>query len=461
MAQRDPDSTLLHVMRRTTFGFSPDEWEAARELGWEAWLETQLQPETLDDSAVEAAIADEAPTVFWSLEELEAALQGDELQPAQVGNALVGATLYRALYSPRRLYELVVDFWSNHFNIHQRQSTVLTVLKTIDDREVIRPHAFGRFRDLLGASAHSPAMLNYLDNASNRADGPNENYARELMELHTLSVSGGYTEEDVREVARCFTGWGIGRRGSRRGRFQFYPRHHDDGSKTVLGTLIPAGGGEKDGEQVLDLLAAHPSTAEFIAFKLCRRLVADQPPDDLVATVAARFRATDGDIRETLRTLLFSDAFLDSADAKFRRPMEYLCSLAKALDLDLDARGLHDLGRGLRDLGQSPFAWSPPTGYPDVASAWDSTAALLGRWNHAWFAARSRRLGADFSPYTQGADSPEVLADRLIDGLLHRPMAEADRRRVVDYLAAGGRRFTRLAPDAAALILAASDFQYR
>ncbi len=461
MAQRDPDSTLLHLLRRTTFGFTQAEWEAARALGWEAWLETQLEPESLDDSEVETLLQTETPTIFWSVEQLDAALRADQVQPNQVANELIGATLYRALYSPRRLYELVVDFWSNHFNIAQRQSAILTVFKTIDDREVIRPHAFGRFRDLLGASAHSPAMLNYLDNASNTVDGPNENYAREIMELHTLSVEGGYTEEDVREVARCFTGWGIGRRGARRGRFQFYPRRHDDGAKTVLGTAIAAGGGEQDGEQVLDLLADHPGTAQFIAFKLCRRLVSDQPPDALVSDVAASFQASGGDIREALRSLLFSDVFLDAADAKFKRPLEYLCSATKALDLSLDGRGLRDLGRGLRDLGQSPFAWSPPTGYPDVASAWDSTAALLGRWNRTGFAARSRRLGADFSPYTEDADSPETLADRLIDGLLHRPMDSADRQQVVDYIAAGGRGFCRRAPDAAALILAASDFQYR
>ena len=458
----DPLSTLAHVVKRTAFGITPAEWTLAKYMGTEAWVDYQLDYQAIDDSAVEAAIAANLPTVSMTTPELDARVQAGEIEPAQVAAELKAATLYRALYSPRRLYEIMVDFWSNHLNI-SHQDAPLRLLKSTDDREVIRPNAMGRFRDLLGASAHSPAMLYYLDNHTNTVAGPNENYARELMELHSLGVEGGYTEGDVQEVARCLTGWGISRFPVR-GLFRYYPRDHDDGAKSVLGLTIPAGGGSNDGEQVLDLLAGYPSTTAYIALKLCRRLVADNPPDALVQRVADRFSASGGDIRATLEELLYSDEFMRAGEAKLKRPMEYVTSAMGALGAQPDNQGIRTLMNNLRLMGQSPFDWSPPTGYPDVASAWTSTSALINRWNYGISVASGRLPGIpmDYSALTTQANSAEELADLLIDALLmYGGMKSQDRQILVDFIAAAGPRFRERAPAAAGVILSSSYFQYR
>src|SRR5436189_4360223 len=237
--------------------------------------------------------------------------------PQMVVTELQRAKLLRAVYSDRQLYELMVDFWENHFSIFANKDDDRFLL-TGFDRETIRPFAMGRFRDLLGATAHSPAMLFYLDNWRSsvprpypaRGDKPagtdgglNENYARELMELHTLGVDGGYTQKDVQEVARCFSGWTI-QKPNEQGLFLYRPGLHDDGEKVVLGQKILAGGGVADGERVLDILLHHPATARFIATKLVRRFVSDEPPPALVERVAATFRATEGDIKAMLRALV-------------------------------------------------------------------------------------------------------------------------------------------------------------
>jgi uncharacterized protein (DUF1800 family) len=302
----------------------------------------------------------------------------------------------------------MVDFWFNHFNVFAGKGPTRLYL-TEYERDVIRPHVLGSFRDLLGATAQSPAMLFYLDNwqsaapksdRSNRrgqiirrpgmpvaaqpnrpARGLNENYARELMELHTLGVDGGYTQKDVQEVARAFTGWTIEmpRQG---GGFRFEPRIHDDGEKVVLGHRIKAGG-KKDGEGVLDILAAHPSTARFIATKLARRFVADVPPAELVDRASARFRETRGDIREVVRTIVTSPEFFAAAAyrAKVKSPYEFVASAARAANVDVVSA--LPLVQALRELGMPLYFCQPPTGYPDRADAWVNTGALLNRMNFA------------------------------------------------------------------------------
>ena len=251
------------------------------------------------------------------------------------------ATLLRAVYSERQLFELMANFWENHFSIFANKDADRFLLSEFD-RDAIRPFALGNFRDLLGATARSSAMLYYLDNwqssvqrqypATNdkparTVGGINENYARELMELHTLGVDGGYTQKDVQEVARCFTGWTI-RKPNEVGLFFFNPRTHDNGEKIVLGHKIPAGGGISDGDKVLDILASHPSTANFIATKLARRFVSDDPPRSVINRAAATFLKTSGSIRETLRTIITSPEFF-SANAyrvKVRTPFEYVAA---------------------------------------------------------------------------------------------------------------------------------------
>jgi len=455
------ERALLHALRRTGFGISPEEWALGRRMGVYGWLERQLDYESIDDSALEGWIAEHLPTVGMATEDIDRAARDDRLTPQRVAAELQMASIARALFSPRRLYEMMVDFWTNHFNVaHQDINTRL--LKTADDRDVIRANAMGAFPALLQASARSPAMLYYLDNYSNTADGPNENYARELLELHTLGVDGGYTEQDVAEVARCLTGWSVSLRPVR-GLFRFYPQLHDQGAKTVLGETIAAGGGMEDGQRVLDLLARHPSTANHIAAKLCRRFVADEPEPALVERVALRFSDSAGDVRETLAELLFSDAFFASAGAKFKRPLELLGSAVAALNIVPGEAGLGTLRASLNLLGQSPFGWAPPTGYPDRASNWVSSSALINRWNECLILGSGNKpdLPVDFAPVTAAAQSAEQLADAIVDTLLHASVAPADRRILVDFLTAGGERFRELAPAAAALVIASPYFQYR
>jgi uncharacterized protein (DUF1800 family) len=372
----------------------------------------------------------------------------------QADTQLVVAKMVRAVDSRRQLQEVMVDFWSNHFNIDVRKNAC-RVYKVSDDREVIRKYALGRFRDLLEASARSPAMLVYLDNfqssgpprtsaaggfylareeqrlqqqaaagdteAATRlaqlrnvqkrgAPGLNENYAREIMELHTLGVDGGYTQKDVTEVARCLTGWTIDRL---TGEFQFNPRRHDDGAKVVLGTVIPAGGGVQDGETVLDILASSPATMHHVSYELCQRFVSDTPPPALVDACVATWRQTNGDIAAIVRTILTSDTFNSRVayQQKIKSPFEYAVSAARALGGDYVApdpgtsamrpaaqgvelranggRGYNG-GANLRFLpgqvaamGEPLFQCQPPTGYPEDSRKWVSSGALIARLNFA------------------------------------------------------------------------------
>jgi uncharacterized protein (DUF1800 family) len=271
------------------------------------------------------------------------------------------------------------------------------------EREAIRPYVLGRFRDLLGATAHHPAMLFYLDNwlsvdpaaGMGRRKGLNENYARELLELHTLGVDGGYTQQDIVEVARAFTGWTIagntpgGRFAGRDQQFQFARRLHDNGTKVVLGRRLASGGGVRDGEQVLDIVAAHPSTARHIATKLARRFVSDTPPEALVARAAARFTETGGDLREVVRTIVTSPEFFapEARLAKVKTPLEFVVGAVRVSDAPAPPPLL--LARALRELGMPLYMCQPPTGYDDTAETWISPGALVSRINVAQQIARA------------------------------------------------------------------------
>lgn len=428
---------LVHLVNRVTFGVSPRDLARARQLGFEGFVEEQLHPEAIDDSEAEAKVAAGFPTVALDQVPLEAY---DRLL---VAAELKAATVFRAVASRRQLFEMMVDFWSNHFNVHHDDGPV-AYFKTIEDREVIRRHAFGKFRDLLGGSAKSPAMIVYLDNFTNVKSSPNENYARELMELHTLGVDGGFTHGDVEEVARAFTGWTlsrIGNVGRRRNQFYFDALQHDDGARTILGAQIPASLGVGHGERVLDLLAAHPSCARFLAAKLCRRFVGDDPPASLVDRVAATFTATGGDIREVMRVLLLSGEFRASADRKLKRPLEVVASALRTLEARISPAGAQTLLAVLQVMGQLPFDWPPPNGYPDVADAWGNTNGLLDRWNLALALGSGGLPGVkvDLEALAAGLrrPTPATLAGHLAGRLLSRELAAADLRQVVRYLAAG------------------------
>lgn len=379
---------IAHTLNRWTFGAGPGDYARVAGMGTEAYLEEQLAPEKIDDSLCDRATARFAEC-WW--EPLGEAYDEDaEYLPP----VLRRMAILRAVYSQRQLFEVMCEFWSDHFNIDPGKGDC-RYTKISDDQEVIRQHALGNFREMLRTSALSPAMLWYLDGRANvkrtPAEKPNENYARELMELHTLGVHGGYTQHDVMEVARCLTGWTIlakrndGFAGNLvsqvndRARVHFRREAHDDGAKSVLGQDIPAGLGEKDIDRVIEIVAAHPSTAQFIATKLCVRFIADEPPPAAVATVASAFAGSSGDIKTTLRALFGTPEFAASAGLKFKRPFHFVVSALRATNAQTDAdRGLMSY---LERMGQVPFRYPTPDGYPARAGHWHST--LLWRWKFA------------------------------------------------------------------------------
>jgi uncharacterized protein (DUF1800 family) len=371
-----------HLLNRAAFGPWPGDLATAREMGQAAWIDQQLHPESIEDH-----VCDLRARRFEELE--QPAGECFEYDKPVLRRDMAQHALLRALYSKRQLYEVMVGFWTDHLNINIEKGDCI-YLKPSDDREVIRKHALGKFRDLIRASATSPAMLVYLDGNQNRrakpSDIPNENYGRELLELHTLGVNGGYTQADVYEAARCLTGWHV-KTGFRKGTVFFDPKQHDQLPKQVLGSVIDNKDPAQDIEQLIDIVARHPSTSRHIATKLVRRFVSDDPPQTLVEKVAGTFRNSDGDIRATVRAVLDSDEFRASAGQKFKTPFRFVVSALRAVGADTFA---HDpLIEYLARMGQGVFQYPTPDGYPDKAAP--LMATLLWRWNLA-FAAASNTL---------------------------------------------------------------------
>ena len=459
---------LVHFLNRTSFGPTREELEKLQQSGITAYLDQQLSPDQIPDSVVADRVAELKTMRLSSRELLELYPQAAVAQakgmdmtqmqgPRQVILELQLARLIRAVYSRRQLYEVMVDFWSNHFNIFAGKGADRW-LSTSYDRDTIRPHALGRFKDLLTATAQSPAMLFYLDNwmsvspqspaaqrgPNNRRRGINENYAREVMELHTLGVDGGYSQKDIQEVARCFTGWTIQRpRGE--GEFVFDPRIHDDGEKNVLGTRIPRGGGVEDGFKVIEILARHPATARFIATKLARRFVSDDPPPSVIDAATTTFRQSDGDIAAVLRTIIAAPAFVSPAAyrSKVKKPLEFVASALRATgaETQITPQLLRYLGR----MGEPLFLAQPPTGYPDSGASWISPDMLLTRMNFASDLVSNRIPGARVSPALTGN------VRRLTELIAPDGLSEPTR------LALG----TTSGAEAVALLIAAPEFQRR
>ena len=527
--QKPDDRTIVHVLNRIGFGAAPGDIERVRALGLSAYIDQQLHPERIDDSDLATRLAafdtlskstEEMATHFYlpaqmarrarqrqqAQEPAEPTPAQREMSPDQAEAVrkerqallqLMQAKLLRAAYSDRQLEEVMVDFWFNHFNVFSGKGQVRVYLNEYE-RDAIRPHALGSFRELLQATAESPAMLFYLDNwqssapegartasprtegarmsrrnpnrtpqlngsatrprtladlppaLRNRRAGLNENYARELMELHTLGVDGGYTQKDVQEVARAFTGWTIAnpRQG---GAFRFEPRMHDDGEKVVLGHRIKAGG-KKDGDAVLDLLANHPATAQFIASKLARRFVADEPPKTLIDRAARRFTETGGNIREVVNSIVTSPEFFaaDSYRAKVKTPFEFVVSAVRATGTDTS--NAMPLVLAMRNLGMPLYGCQPPTGYSDKAEAWVNSGALLNRMNFAvsLTASTSERGAARRSPQHRDGAGPTVTSDSLVASALAGELSEATAATVA-------KATTR--SQALALVLGAPEFQ--
>jgi uncharacterized protein (DUF1800 family) len=459
---RDPDERMMveRVARRlkNKNGGSGDEAPTLENVGL-----TEEQQRTLRRGA-----PDEKLKVFDSLldeqkdEVLEAMPQGARIglfsvappelrrkiqkaagPQAVITQDLAESKLLRAIYSNRQLEEVLTDFWYNHFNVFLDKGAD-RFLVTSYERDVIRPHVLVKFKDLLLATAESPAMLFYLDNVqsvgSNAAQmmarrnpqpkaprGLNENYARELMELHTLGVDGGYTQRDVTEVARCFTGWSI--RAPREGSgFEFRERLHDNGPKVVLGHKIPAGGGIKDGPKVLDILAHHRSTARFISTKLAIRFVADNPPPSLIDKMAQTFQKKDGDLRAVMETMLNAPEFWSEGAyrAKLKSPLEMVASAVRALGAEVDFS--FALNQQLVQLGQPLYRKQEPTGYPNAGAEWVNSAALLARMNFAVALAANRIPGVkvDAARFGDAEDTSQIARALMLPELSNASRAAID-----------------------------------
>lgn len=526
------EQKAIHILDRITFGPRPGDVERVMKMGLEKFLEDQLHPERLSDQIVEEKLKNiesihlsnaELASYYPPPQVIQQALKakGMELpafngganqpsemtpeaqkaelakrrdlqkalkemgykQPQLVAVELQQAKILRAVYSEKQLQEVMTDFWFNHFNVFLQKGAD-RVLTTAYERDVIRPNVFGKFEDLLKATAESPAMLFYLDNwmsaapnaqaqrmtafrerfnqnnnrqnrsvrqagntnvtgqmpeempaqpnqqAIRRNRGLNENYAREIMELHTLGVDGGYTQKDVQEVARCFTGWTL--RQPRNGaEFVFVPFLHDNGEKTVLGKKIPSGGGQQDGYTVIHLLVTHPSTAKFISTKLARKFVNDNPPQALVDRMAETFRKTEGDIRQVLRTMFTSPEFysVENYRAKIKTPFEMTISATRAIGAETN--GGPQFHRWIAQMGEALFMAQPPTGYPDTAENWVNTGALLERMNFALALAgnqiRGTRTSLNILVPEAGSMKPSQLVDRYAKLLLRGELSPQSR----------------------------------
>jgi uncharacterized protein (DUF1800 family) len=493
---------IIHVLNRLGYGPRPGDVERVRQMGIDRYIEEQLHPERISDGDVEKRLAGFRTLAMTPVQlvlhyppkamvaRLEKLAEGGNARAKQIyamlppaderGNPreilveLASQKLIRAVYSERQLQEVMVDFWMNHFNVYWPKGAD-RVLLTSYERDAIRPHVMGRFRDLLLTTAHSPAMLFYLDNwLSTSADAPhnpkakrkpglNENYARELMELHTLGVDGGYTQKDVVEVARCFTGWTIDQP-QRAARFVFRPRMHDNGQKVVLGHVIPAGGGESDGLAVLDILARDPHTARFIATKLCRRFVADEPPKALVERVARVYLQTDGDVRQMLSAIFHSSEFASAAAhaTKIKTPFELVVSSLRAVDAD--TVGGFPLAAALNRMGEPLYLCQPPTGYADKAEAWVSAGALLERLSFAVGLMEGKMTGTTPHPERAFGGLPQdrdrqidLIASRLLGADLS-PSTRQTLHKTIDQSKSNGRA---LEQQLVGLILGSPEFQRR
>jgi uncharacterized protein (DUF1800 family) len=451
--EQTADQQVLQALNRLGFGPRPGDVQTVRAMGVDKWIDQQLRPDRINDSAVDQLLQRYAMlqqsqndlaheyTEFVRARAVRKLARKDTTNDVTTADTMAfkalaktrvqlvaqleSSRITRAVASDRQLQEVMTDFWENHFNIYVRKGAVEPYYLVEYDK-MIREHALGKFRDLLDVVAHSPAMLFYLDNAESRANpgqptlqsdrftrrgffqrrvqvaqnaknkrvnGLNENYGRELLELHTLGVDGGYTQQDVINVARALTGWTI-RPPAQGGGFIFRPEWHDAAEKVVLGHKLRANRGEDDGNDVLDIVARHPSTAHFIALKLARRFVSDTPPTALVDRAAATFRKTDGDIREVVRTIVTSPEFFSRAAyrSKVKSPFEVVVSAARALGGRPDTTAISAFAVGY--LGAPLFGHQAPNGYPETGDSWMNTGAILNRINFGMAVAANRLPGA-------------------------------------------------------------------
>ncbi len=450
---------LMTLVNRVTLGFTQEEYALATQMGFNAYLEYHLNHLAIKDAVVDSLLGSSASEVqgqepFETLWMTPWAL-GQQASASTVQNALVRATIIRGVFSRRQLFERVVEFWTDHFSINIAQEEVIQRIKTVDDRDVIRANALGTFPALLRASAKSPAMCAYLDNNLNTRFGGNENYAREIMELHTMGVDGGYTQTDVQRVAKCFTGWTyLGAAGSGAGApyngftFNFNATNHDPAAQVLFqGTpqqiTIPAGVANSAanitrGELVLTALINHPSTAMFIAKKMLIRFWGEDPPQAYIDQVAQTYTLTGGDIKAMLRTI-FGLFLVTPPPLKFKRPFHVLISALRAAKIHVTSlvNFPNSVQTPLVAAGHHPFFWQTPDGYPDSLTYW--VGLLLPRWNFGASLMNNNYSGITIDTTTAGAllagaTTAQQVADRIDLLLFNSTMVAADKAQVLAHL---------------------------
>ncbi|MCC6191057.1 MAG: DUF1800 domain-containing protein [Anaerolineales bacterium] len=506
-ATGDPALPSLGVIvyNRLAFGARPGDLAAFNALGGTddarlgAWINQQTNPGAIDDSECDARLAAAGlATLGKPLPQLWVEYyRGSAGRTVPVGDVRQ-ATFIRAIYSRRQLNEVLADFWHNHFSIYGWDYSYASATWVHFDRDVIRAYMWGNFRQFLQAVTVSPAMLYYLDNYINQVAGYNENWARELFELHTLGSANylgvmnpldvpkdqnglaiGYCDNDVYEAARSFTGWRVNNGSSGApgddGTFFYHAAWHDKANKLILGRYQPANQADMaDGNLVLDLLASHPGTARYIASKLCRRLVADDPPQTLVDAAAAVFTAAQGagdQLAQVVRTICLSAEFKAAWGQKVKRPFEAAAGLVRALNADFYPSD--DFHWTFSAAGQSLFGHRSPDGYPDRRSDWANTTSLLQRWRLANRLVRNELDDVTVDLLAQmpgGLTTTHQIVDYWISRLLGRPMdPPSNRAPLVDFMAQGrnpdfalpAEQIAERLPHLVALILMAPDFQWR
>jgi hypothetical protein len=393
-------ASVSRLVRRVTMGVTAADMAKATQLGWQGYLNWQLNYTRINDDFVENTVATRYPLVLQTSDQLGLLT---DFNP--VYQQLRESTIYRSAFSQRQLFQRMVEFWTDHFN---QDLDKVGYFYVADLRDVIRKNALGRFPDMLRASAHSASMMAYLDQNASRSGAPNQNYARELMELHTLGVDAGYTQTDVAELSRVLTGWTI----QGRGKFVFDPTRHDRRAKTVMGMSIPAAAntqgaaGIDEGESILTMLVKHPNTAKFIAWKMLKWLLDPAPTDAQINTVASVYLATGGDIKSMIRVIL-NDTWLPAAPMKLKRPYHFMVSALRATNPIVGS--VSPMVSQLNNLGHQLFAWDTPDGYPDKIEYWAGN--IVPRWNFASSfstLANAATISVDPAPYRAGSTAAAI-----------------------------------------------------